>query len=181
MYIDRPVATTVTVPAPANNIIVSSATALDTYNVTIRTDADSNTIINWDNNVPTMGEVVFGRTSQFQDSLPKYSYDFTTGQLAGVSAHHEVNLGKLTLNQQYYMRVISRTATATDITPEITYIPVPGKHIVPQQSAAQPTTVASASATLSFNGTGMLLLIGLVIVILLLLYLISRRRSANRS
>ncbi len=182
-YVDG--GTNVTYVAQAQNVIrptttVVSAGELDTFNVRIVSDAQNNTIISWDNNMPTYGEVVFGFTSQPIDNLSNYSYDFTTGRLADLNAHHEANLGQLELNRPYYIRIISRAENgATDITSETTYIPVPGKSadIVINQTNGS----ASAFATLiGFFTSGWFFLILLLLVILILVMIIvTKRRASN--
>jgi hypothetical protein len=180
VVIDRPVQTVSYQPVATSNVVLTGVNRIDTYNIIIRTDSTGeNTIVAWDNNTQTSGEVVFGLTSQPNDTLNQYSYDFTTGVLADISAHHEVNLGKLELNRPYYIRIISRAGNSgSHVTSEITYIPVPGKSIVPEVS--MPTATASIGSILAglFSGRGLLLLL-LIIVIIVALALITRRRNEN--
>ena len=180
VVIDRPVQTVSYQPVATSNVVLTGVNRIDTYNIIIRTDSTGeNTIVAWDNNTPTSGEVVFGLTSQPNDTLNQYSYDFTTGVLADISAHHEVNLGKLELNRPYYIRIISRAGNSgSHVTSEMTYIPVPGKNIVPD--VALPTASASISDIFAglISARGLLLLF-LILIIVVSFALIVRRRSKN--
>jgi hypothetical protein len=179
VYVDRPVTQTVVSQPASTNVVVASSGILDTYNITIRTDIDSNTIVAWDNNTQTVGEVVFGLTSQPVDNLQSYSYDFTTGQLPEFNAHHEVNLGKLELNRAYYIRIVSRAGQASDVTSEIVYIPVPGKNIVP--TLGEQTTSASAFATIGFFSLRSIIIALLLIIIIgSIVYIITKRKEMAR-
>jgi hypothetical protein len=169
--------TYVSAPKPTVTTTTAQGDKVQTFNIRIVSDSKNNTIVSWDNNLPTYPEVVFGFTSQPADNLSSYNYDFTTGQLADLSAHHEVNLGQLENNRAYFVRLISRAQDGTDITSEMTYIPVPGK-------AADIVVGANGSAnilaTLGSIGTvGWFLFALLVLVILALIVAISiKRRDA---
>lgn len=177
VYVQQGTQTTNVQTQPSSNVIVASANILDVYNISIRTDLDGNTIIAWDNNVPTLGEVVFGLTSQPVDGLARYSYDFTTGGIGPRSAHHEANLGKLELNRAYYLRIISQSENASDVSSEIAYIPVPGKHVTPDS----PTTLASASTVFGVITLRGLILLGLTLILIVLVYVAAKRRASYYS
>ena len=162
-------------PAPTP---VNVGASVETFNVRIVSDANNNTIISWDNNAPTTGEVVFGFTSQPADGLSSYSYDFTTGPLLDLNVHHEANLGQLELNRPYHIRIISRTPEgATDITSEITYIPVPGK--AADITVSQPNGSASAFTTLGglFNSAWFLFTLLLLAIVILIAVILTKRRA----
>jgi preprotein translocase subunit SecG len=153
--------------------------ALDTFNVRIVSDANNNTIISWDNNTATYPEVVFGFTSQPGDNQQQYKYDFTTGRLGDLNAHHDVNLGQLEINRVYYIRLISRaTDGASDITSEMTYIPVPSV----QANQTQVNGSASVLSTLgNFLMSSWFILVVLILAIVILIALIlSKRRNNNQ-
>jgi hypothetical protein len=165
-------------PRPQQPVSASVMGTLETFNVRITSDAN-NTVISWDNNVPTFGEVVFGFNSQPADDQAVYSYDFTTGRLADLSPRHVVSLGQLEFNRVYYIRIISRTPDgATDVTSEMTFIPVPGQ----QSDLVVNQTEGSASALTTLGNlltSGWLLLIVLLIAIAILLSLIFNKRRTG--
>jgi hypothetical protein len=139
-------------------------------------------IVSWDTNKPTTGEVVFGYSSQTRGAdLDRtiLNYDFTTGQVGGSATRHEANLGKLSTNQTYYLRVISRADNQTDISREIVFIPMAtsGGSIVIEQSEGAASAADSLGAFLVSGGFLSFLL--LVIIGLIIYLIVLGRRSSG--
>ena len=154
------------------------AVDISTFNISVRVNSNRQTVVSWDTNKPTKGEVVFGYSSQSRGpDLDRIilNYDFTTGQLSDTGTRHEANLGALDLNRTYYLRVISRADNQTDISREIVFIPMTtqeGKIIINQTEGA-----ASAIGVMgNFLTSGGFLFFLLLIVIGLIIYLIILNR-----
>jgi hypothetical protein len=162
----------------AVTVLPASAVSIDTFNISVRVNADRETIVAWDTNKPTRGEVVFGYASQSRGSdLDRtiLNYDFTTGELAKTGTRHEANLGRLSLDRTYYLRVVSRADNQTNISREIVFIPMTtedGRIIVEQREGA-----ASAAGSLSnFLVSGGFLFLLLVVLGLIIYLIILNRR-----
>lgn len=152
--------------------------AINAFNIAIRVNAQKEMIVSWDTNKPTTGEVVFGYASQTRGAdIEKtiLNYDFTTGERAGVTTRHEANLGALSLNTTYYLRVISRADDHTDISREIVFIPM----TTAQQTIEVQQHEGAASATgalMSFLTSGGFLFFLLLVILGLITYLIILNR-----
>ena len=150
------------------------------FNISIRANDKQETIVSWDTNAPTKGEVVFGYSSQSSSRL--LNYEFTTGQAVDFSTQHQTSLGKLQMNKTYYLRIIDRMGGKTDIGDEIIFIPMPYSQtqqtVVPQYDNTIGT--ASASDTLgSMFGSGWFILLLILIIFGLIIYLIATASSAT--
>jgi hypothetical protein len=163
-------------------VLPASSVSIDTFNISVRVNTSKEMIVSWDTNKPTRGEVVFGYASQSRGSdLDRtiLNYDFTTGELSKVGTRHEANLGRLSLDRTYYLRVVSRADNQTSISREIVFIPMAsddGRILIDQRDGA-----ASATSSLgNFLVSGGFLFFLLLIVLGLIVYLIviSRRPYA---
>ncbi len=154
-------------------ILPGNTLPIQAFNVAVRVNAKNEMIVSWDTNRATIGEVVFGYASHTRGGDTNrtiLNYDFTTGSIDGSVTRHEVSLGALSLSQTYYLRIISRAGTDTDISREIVFIPMrtdEGKIIINQSEGA-----ASAAGTLGALTGNSTLIFLLLIVIGLLVYLI---------
>ena len=157
------------------------AVSIDVFNVAVRVSQNHEMLVSWDTNKPTSGEVVFGYASQSRgDDLNRtiLNYDFTTGEQGQNATRHEISLGKLNLNQTYYLRTISRADNQTEISREIVFIPmtnIDGQIIIDQRDG-----VAFAAGTLgSFLISGGFLFFLILVIIGLIIYLIVINRRAS--
>jgi hypothetical protein len=163
-------------------MLPAPAVSISTFNISVRVSAAKEMIVSWDTNKPTTGEVVFGYSSQTRGAdLDRtiLNYDFTTGQVGGSATRHEANLGKLSTNQTYYLRVISRADNQTDISREIVFIPMAtsGGSIVIEQSEGAASAADSLGAFLVSGGFLSFLL--LVIIGLIIYLIVLGRRSSG--
>lgn len=157
-----------------------TVTTIEVFNIAVRVSGDNETIVSWDTSKPTSGEVVFGYASQSRGSdlnRTILNYDFTTGVNKSLTTRHEARLGKLALNQTYYLRVIARADNQTEISREIVFIPMTneqGSIIVNQGYGAASSFGALGSFLIS---GGFLFFLVLVIIGLIIYLLIIGRRA----
>ena len=101
-------------------LVISNVTATDA------SDVDSkvcNITVQWDTNIPSTGQVIYGFGSQ-ADKLKDFSYDSATQETAGRFTRNQANLGCLKSGSTYYFRVVARAEGQTVHSLERILIPV---------------------------------------------------------
>ncbi len=156
----------------ANVYDTMGVNALHAFNLAVRAGEKGDMIIRWDTNRASKAEVVYGYVSHARTDAWNMilNYDFTTGEMETVSTKHEVSLGKLQIGRTYYLRIISRDNAQTDISREITFIPMAtdqGPAVVQGEGAASAASTVGGFFTsngfLGFVGLAVLALLGYVI------------------
>lgn len=130
--------------------------ALRSFNIAVRAQEKGDMVVTWDTNKASHSEIVYGYSSHARSDNWNtiLNYDFTTGKIESGAMSHSVSLGKLEIGRTYYMRIISRTNTETDISREIVFIPMYNERqqVTVSQSYGAANVVGATDSFLTSNG-----------------------------
>lgn len=150
-------------PLAISNIQVTSGPR--NINNTV-SNANCSAAVSWITSAPSVGQVVYGPTSQ--PSAASFQYAQAIGEGASPSAIHSVTLPSCLAEQTYYFRVIAYTNSEHVVSDEQTILPLPIQ--VSGESSAPAITLLpdSTSGRASVIGTiGRLILNPIVLVLII--------------
>jgi len=97
---------------------------LEIFNIEIDTNLNGDVMVSWETNIPSTNRVIYDTISQGEKSS-NFTYANATIEEANLKTEHNVNLGNLEINKNYYLRAVAKSGTQTEISRELIFVKVP--------------------------------------------------------
>lgn len=165
---------------PAPITVASAGCVLRIYDLGVFNDVNQNAIVRFSTTCPASGFVRYGLASEWEKTS-NFTYPFnsqTTGGVTGFATTHQINLGKLSMNQTYFLRAFATSGNTTVFSAELGFVQLPtGVQMVGGVNTTAPVTSASAYNTLGSFFLNPWFLLFLIIALVIAIILTLRRRE----